>query len=82
MSDPLFDVKNAFHLGNYQQCIKEATKAALPADAAVDAKCYLYRAYIAQKKFRTPLDEIGAGADDRLKAVRLYAEYMASEKKR
>lgn len=81
MTDALFDVKNAFYLGNYQQCIKEASKSTSP-DLAVEQKCYLYRSYIAQKKYRIALDEITPSSDARLQAIRIYADYMANEKKR
>jgi hypothetical protein len=81
MTDALFDVKNAFYLANYQQCIKEASKSTSP-DLAVEQKCYLYRSYIAQKKYRIALDEITASSDARLQAIRIYADYMANEKKR
>lgn len=77
--DVLFEVRSAFYLGNYQQCINEAQKLKLTNDEAkIQRDTFLYRAYIAQKKFGVPLDEISATAPPALKGVRLFAEYLNS----
>ncbi|XP_063216138.1 coatomer subunit epsilon [Bacillus rossius redtenbacheri] len=81
--DELFDVKNSFYIGNYQQCINEAQKLK-NASAAVQLErdVFMYRAYIAQKKYRVVLDEITGVSPDELQPLKLLAEYFAMPAKR
>lgn len=48
MTDPLFSLKNAFYLGNYNGVINQASDLeGLDGPEAIDKDVYLYRAYIA-----------------------------------
>lgn len=77
--DELFDVKNAFFLGLYQQCITEAQKLQVQSQAKKTQRdVYMYRAYIAQRKFGVVLDEISGSAPSMLQAVKLFAKYLSN----
>ncbi|EYC24279.1 hypothetical protein Y032_0014g2416 [Ancylostoma ceylanicum] len=83
--DRLFDIKNAFFLGHYQQCILEAQKLITKVEEEKLAKdVFTYRSYIAQGKATVVLSEISERTDNpSLKAVRRLAEYQTpSNKKR
>jgi len=81
--DLLFDVRNSYYLGAYQQCINEAQNAKVKTDADKTARdSFLYRSYIALGKTSIPLNEINTNAPTALKAVRRFADYVANPGKR
>lgn len=86
MADELFEVRNSFYMGNYQQCIKEAQKMKTFADDQVKLMrdVFMYRSYICQKKYGIILDEVSVSSTTpvELKAIRMFAEYISSETNR
>ena len=77
--DELFDVKNSFYLGNYQQCINDVQTKKIPDNLKSEATIYLYRSYAAQKKFSVVCNDLKNADTPELKAVRIFVEYMSSQ---
>uniref|UniRef100_A0A9J2P968 Coatomer subunit epsilon n=1 Tax=Ascaris lumbricoides TaxID=6252 RepID=A0A9J2P968_ASCLU len=82
--DVLFEVRNNFFLGAYQNCINDAQNLRSRNDEEKLARdVYMYRAYIAQNKPSTALSEIDIhSAAPALVAVRRFAEYLTAPGKR
>ncbi|CAF0783827.1 unnamed protein product [Brachionus calyciflorus] len=82
-ADELFDLRTSFYLGNYQQAVNEAQKLRVTDPRLqIEKDVFMYRAFIAQKKYGVVLDDIKSNASDELKYVRLLAEYLSNEAKR
>ena len=79
--DELFGLKNLFNLGCYQQAISEAISAHPSSeDSHIEAKFFMYRAYIEQQQYRLVLDEVRADAPPSLLAVKTLAAYLSGDK--
>lgn len=82
----LFDVRNNFYLGSYQQCINEAQNAKVKSqDDSLAKDSFLYRSYVALNKHSIPLSEIDSSlppSSNPLGAIRRFADYMANTDKR
>lgn len=74
--DELFEVKTYFYIGAYQQCLNEINK--LHGGNSLKKDSFMWRAYIAQHKYRVVLDGIPetASTPSALKAIRKVAEYF------
>ncbi|KAL3100387.1 hypothetical protein niasHS_001690 [Heterodera schachtii] len=79
--DTLFDVRNNFYLGAFQQCINEAQKVKCKSEEEKELKdAFMYRAYIGLNKCSVPLGEIDAtdgNGSAALLAIRRFATFMS-----
>ncbi|KAL7301044.1 coatomer subunit epsilon [Trichogramma pretiosum] len=81
--DELFNVRNYFYIGNYQQCINEAQKLKLSSpEATVERDIFVFRSFLAQKKYSIALNEIKDNSPKELQPLKLLAQYFASPEKR
>uniref|UniRef100_T1JDD5 Coatomer subunit epsilon n=1 Tax=Strigamia maritima TaxID=126957 RepID=T1JDD5_STRMM len=82
-TDELFDVRINFYIGNYQHCINEAQKLKPNSpETKLERDIFLYRAYIAQRKYRVVMDEIHGASATELQTLKLLADYLANENRR
>ncbi|XP_026815361.1 coatomer subunit epsilon [Rhopalosiphum maidis] len=76
-ANELFDIKNSYYIGNYQQCINDAQKEPPNyGNLRLQRDIFMYRAYLAQKKYSIVLAEIKANSPPELKPFKLLAEYL------
>ncbi|CAG9828061.1 unnamed protein product [Diabrotica balteata] len=82
--DELFEIKNYFYIGNYQQCINEAQKLRKPStpEVAIQRDFYTYRSYMAQNKFLVVLDEIHGASPPEIQPLKYLADYLAGKIKK
>jgi len=77
--DELFDVRNAYFTGNFQTCINEAQKLKLSDPSmSLERDVFIYRAYLALRKYRVVLDEITSGSPDLVQPIKLLANFLAN----
>lgn len=81
--DELFDIKNAYFTGNFQTCINECQKL-MPKDpdALVERDVFMYRSYLALRKFGVVNDEIHGASPQLLQPLKTLAKYMQSPSQR
>jgi len=76
-ANELFDIKNSYYIGNYQQCIKDAKKEPPNyGNLRLQRDIFMYRAYLAQKNYAIVLAEIKNNSPAELKPFKLLAEYL------
>lgn len=74
-----FDIKNAFYTGNYQTCVNEAQKLKLSdPELSTDRDVLMYRAYLALKKFRVVLEEVGPSSKPLLQPLAMLATFLSN----
>ncbi|KAI6660407.1 Coatomer subunit epsilon [Oopsacas minuta] len=70
----MFELKNAFYIGNYQQCIKLSSD---KKGVVGERELFMYRAYCAQGKYKTVLEEIDPStATPTFLTLRIVAQYL------
>jgi len=81
--DLLFEMRNAFYLGNSQQCINEALKVKVVSnDQKLEKEVFMYRAFINQRKYGIVCDEINSSMPSQLQAIKLLADYCSADMSR
>jgi len=81
--DVLFEVRNGFYIGNYQQAINDAQKLRIPStELTLERDILVYRSYLAQNKFRVVLDEISGSSPPELRPLKTLADYLSNKDKR
>ncbi|VVC28974.1 Tetratricopeptide-like helical domain,Coatomer, epsilon subunit [Cinara cedri] len=78
-ANELFDIKNSYYIGNYQQCINDAQKEPPNyGNLRIKRDIFMYRAYLAQKKYGIVLAELKTNSHPDLQPFKLLAEYLQS----
>nr|CAG4641059.1 EOG090X0A8E [Eulimnadia texana] len=80
-TDELFEVKTNFYIGNYQTAINEAQRVNSP-ELKLERDIFLYRSYIALKKYGVVLGEIHGASLPQLQPLKTLAEYFAQPARR
>lgn len=81
--DELFELRNLFYIGNFQMCINEAQKLKTTnPELKLEKDIFMYRAYIANRKYGVVMDEIHGASPPEMKALKTLAEYLAYPDKR
>lgn len=76
-SSDLFELRNFFYLGNYQAAINEGSSlSSLQDNDKVERDVFVYRSYIAQKKYQFVIDDIRNNAPAPIQAVKILANYF------
>ncbi|KAG1371087.1 Coatomer subunit epsilon-1 [Cocos nucifera] len=78
--DHLFNLRNSFYLGAYQDAINKSDIPNLSPDDAVERDSIVYRSYIALGSYQLVISEIDSSAPTALQAVKLLALYLAGDK--
>nr|XP_054506214.1 coatomer subunit epsilon isoform X2 [Agelaius phoeniceus] len=79
-ADELFDLRNNFYIGAFQAAINEAQRAKPSSpQQEVERDVFLFRSYIAQRKFGVVLDELQGSSSPELQSVRMFAQFLASD---
>eukprot|EP01114_Cavostelium_apophysatum_P019864 TRINITY_DN6508_c0_g1_i1.p1 TRINITY_DN6508_c0_g1~~TRINITY_DN6508_c0_g1_i1.p1 ORF type:complete len:302 (+),score=89.22 TRINITY_DN6508_c0_g1_i1:62-967(+) len=77
-SSDLYELRNFFFLGNYQGAINEGSSlSGLNDQDKIERDVFLYRSYVAQKKYTFVMDDIKNNAPTPIQAVKLLATYFA-----
>lgn len=79
--DELYNLRNFYWIGNYQKAIAEGSSLPRLSEALkVEAKEFVYRAYVALGQYNIVLGEIKDGPEvpTSLRAVKMLARYLAS----
>ncbi|PNH09840.1 Coatomer subunit epsilon-1, partial [Tetrabaena socialis] len=81
MADPLFNVRNSFYLGAFNNVINEAADLDHLSDQeTIERDCFVYRSYIALGSYELVITEIRDSAATGLLAVKLLAQYLSAKK--
>ncbi|NXV58528.1 COPE protein, partial [Molothrus ater] len=79
-ADELFDLRNNFYIGAFQAAINEAQRAKPSSpQQETERDVFLFRSYIAQRKFGVVLDELQGSSSPELQSVRMFAQFLASD---
>jgi len=85
MSDRLFNVWNAFFLGNYQTCVNEGLDASDEHDLTeaeiIERDFYVHRSYVCMGQHALVTTQITDDAATALQGVKLLARYTSGDDK-